>query len=372
MPIHPSFADWYRSAALTPPEALLDKRWAGVEDSVKQPSAALLLSLAKLFTLSIAAESAVPAGFRDTFRAHDEAFPSRNNLQELRVLAGAILRLVIEQNQPLSPLAALALVCGSFGPREAALPERQHLDAAQRYIVDYSTTTRESVAPAQMKIPSFTKAKFGETLQQNFFAVNQTPNMYEPLLNTLTEIASGFSSALKQAQKAVEQLTHTANARQEEVAILWWLQTHFSKDLQRPFSEIGYVTGTLVFPMELADLTVFVPGSEAGIAILVHALQLAGAPSSSETVTIAQATNSAPREWREKVCAEHKFDTSGLLTPLLIAIHKSLETDGRDDWLPVYRKTCDIPVDRPFTLIQLSLQLFHERMLLRALAETKS
>ena len=372
MTVHSNFADWYRSAALTPPPGLLDKRWAAVEESAKQTNPTLLLGLAKLFTLPNFTESAVPAGFREVFRAHDDAFPSRNNLQELRVLSGAILRVVIEQNQALSPLAALSLVCGSFGPREAALPEPEHLAVAQRFLVDYSRKSRESITPVQVKVPSFTKAKFAETLPQTVFVPNQTPNMQDPLLNTLTEIASGFSTALKQAQKAIEQLSHTASVRQEEVAILWWLQTHFSRDLQKPFSDVGYVTGTLVFPMELADLTVFVPGSESAVAILVHALQLAGSPSSSEAVTIAQATNSAPREWREKASAEYQTESSGLLSPILLAIHKSLETEGRDEWLPVYRKMCDIPADRPLPLVQLTLQLFHERMLLRALAEAKS
>ena len=373
MAMHPEFGDWYRSAGVTIPEGLLEKRWAGVEDVVKQPTAALVLSLAKLFTLPNVKESAVPDGFREFFRKHDEDnFPSRDNLQELRVLAGAALRVIIDQWKGCSPLAALALACRSFGPREVALPEQKHLDVAQRFLVEYSRATRECPPPEAIKIPSFTKEKLGETLPQNLFAAaNQIPQIYDPLLNTLTTIASGWSSALTQAQNAIGQITHTASVREEEVAILWWLQSHFSRDLQKPFSEIGYTAGTLVFPMELADLTVFVPGSEAAIAVLAYALQLAGSPSSSEEVTIANVTNATPPEWREKVCERHALDSSGLLTPILLAIHKSLETDGHDEWLPVYRKACDIPINKPFPLIQLSLQLLRERMLLRAAVEAK-
>ena len=100
--------------------------------------------------------------------------------------------------------------------------------------------------------------------------------------------------------------------------------------------------------------------------------QLAGAHSSSETASLADTTNSVPREWRERVCAEHNCDSSGLLSPILLAIHTSLKTDGNDDWLPLYRKACDIPVDKPLPLIQIALQVFHERMLLRAAAEAES
>jgi len=365
MAMHQNFADWYRSAALTSPEGLLKNRWAGVQDIAKQikPSTAtLLLSFAKLFALPNVTESAVPGGFRDAFKAHDDNFASRDNLQEIRVL-------VIEQRQSLSPLAALALTCGSFGPREAVTLEREHLETAQRFLVQHSRTSHKSVTPTPVKVPSFTKEKLGGAFPANIFTVHQTPNLQEPLLNALTEIASVLSAGLKQAQDAIEQLTHTANVREEEVAILWWIQNHFSRDLQKSFSDISYSAGTIVFPMELADLTMFVPGSEGTIAVLVHALHLSGAPSSSESITIANAVNATPREWREKTCAEHKTDSSGSLTPVLLAMHKSLETEGRDEWLPVYRKVSDIPIDKPFPLIQLSLQLFRERMLLRAVAE---
>ena len=81
MSIHPNFADWYRSAMITVPEGLLQKRWTAVEAVAKKPNADLIIRLAKLFTLPSAAESAVPEGFREAFRAQDETFPSRDNIQ---------------------------------------------------------------------------------------------------------------------------------------------------------------------------------------------------------------------------------------------------------------------------------------------------
>jgi hypothetical protein len=371
--MHPNFADWYRSAALTPPEGLVDKRWAGVEQIVQQSDPVLLLQLAKLFALPNAKETDVPSGLRDAFRVHDDTFPSRDNLQEFRVLAGAILRVVVEQDHAISPLAALAIACGSFGPREAALPEREHLDVAQKFLVAESRATHRCASLETMKIPSLGNAGFADALPPNLFPANQNaiPHLRDPLVNALSHMASTFSSALEQAQRIMDEITHTASVREEEVAILWWLQTHFSRDLEKPFSGVGYVAGTFLFPMELADLTRFVPGPEAGTAVLIHALQLAGAPSSSEQVTIAKAANALPWGWRETVCEKHKLDSLGGLTPILLAIHKSVETEGPDEWLPVFRKACDIPLDRPFPLIQLSLQLFRERMLLRAAVEVK-
>jgi hypothetical protein len=363
------FADWYRSAALTPPEGLLEKRWGGVQSAIKKPKAAFVIDLAKLFTIANVSESAVPAGFRDSFRSVDEAFPSKDNLQEMRVLAGAVLRMIIEERHSLAPLAALALVCGSFGPREATLPEREHFEIAERFLIEYSTDFRRSGPLSVIKIPNLSKERFTELLQPNVFTQNQLPQLQEPLLNALAAGGLEITTALKNAQKAIEQLSHTVQVRDEEVNILWWLQTCYSRALQKSFSETGYAAGTLVFPNEVADLTLFVPGSESVIAVLVHALQLAGAPSISETITIAHATNATPREWRERICSSGDLGETKILCPILLAIHKSLDTEGRDDWLPVYRKACDVPVDQPLPLIRLASQLFRERMFLKALAE---
>jgi len=369
MPTHSHFADWYRSAALTPPEGLLDKRWAGVEEVAQRADASMILSLAKLFALPNARESNVPEGLREAFHTYDDAFQYRDNLQELRVLAGAILHLIIERDGALSPAAALALVCGSFGPREVALIERRHVDFAQRFLVRLSVATRRCGKPGPIEIPSFKKERFAELIPQ--VAPNQVGMFRDALVNALPEVASRFCATLEQAAEAISELTHTANVREEELAILWWLEAQFSRDLRKPFSEVGYLAGSIVLPCELADLTKYVPGPEAAIAVLVRALQLAGAPSSSEAVTIANATNAAPRAWRESLCEGLKLDSCELLTPILLAVHKSLETDGPDEWLPVYRKGCDIPPDRPFPLVQFSIQLFRERMLVRATREVK-
>ena len=117
MAMHPNFPDWYRSVALTPQQEVLDARWGAIEDITKQPSTDLVLGMARLFVLPSPSEAHVPADLLDVLRKRDGIFPLRDNLQELRVIAGAALRHIIEQHGARSPLAALALVCGSFGPR---------------------------------------------------------------------------------------------------------------------------------------------------------------------------------------------------------------------------------------------------------------
>lgn len=369
MAMHRSFADWYRSAALTPTVGLLEQRWAGVENLANSARWESILALARLFTLPQATEAQVEPWMRDAFHANDSTFATRDNVHELQVLAGAALRVLIEQRQTLSALAALALVCGAFGPHDAALLERDHLDAAQRYLVDYSRSTRTPSPMGRFEVPEISKTRLNELLPAGSFS--QPPQLQQPLINALSEITAGFASALTAAQQSIEELTRAANIREEEVAILWWLESRFSRELNKSHSDIGYVAGSLLFPMEAADRTRAVPGSGEIVAVLVHALQTSGAPSSTEPVSVASAVNALPRAWRQKAAAENISGSTGQLTPLLLAIRKSLETEGLEDWFPVYRGVCDVSPESLFPAIQLSLQLFRERMLLKAIREVE-
>jgi hypothetical protein len=364
MPMHASFADWYRSAAVSPPEGLLQKRWAGVEDLAKRPEADLIIGLARLFVLNKTDEAIVPIGMRDAFRAHDETFQSKGNLQELRVLAGAVLRQVIEEKQEeAATTAALALCCGCFATRVSAVPEREHIDAAERFLVSRGRELRARGDTPKIQSPSFTKEQYTKLVPVASFQPQQIVNAHEQLFTVFDEVMKKLSKGLAQARDAIELLERTVDAQDEEINLLWWLQSATSRDLKGSFREVGPVVGTLLFPKELSDLTVFIPGPDAVFGLLLRALDIAGA-SADFSVSISEAVNAAPRSWRQEV-AQQKLESAEALCPVSLALAKSMETDGSDDWLPIYRKACDIPSDAKIGGVQFSLQVYRERMLLR-------
>src|SRR5713101_5434475 len=130
MSVHPAFADWYRSAAVIPPAGQVDKRWAGVEALAKKPTPQQIVEFAKVFGSPSLKAVELPQAFLDALKAHDDTFSAKEGMGEIRVLAGAVLRVVIEAKSALAPLAALAVTSASFATREAVIPERDHLQAA--------------------------------------------------------------------------------------------------------------------------------------------------------------------------------------------------------------------------------------------------
>jgi hypothetical protein len=360
--MNPSFPDWYRSATVTVPEGRLEKRWAGVQSICEKSDRPTIVALAAQFVLP-GRENLVTPGFRESFHAHDDVFPMKDNLEELRVLAGATLREIISRKGSSGRLASLALVCGAFGPRRAAVPVQDHLDAAQAFVNEESKRVREChelVAP-QTLLP--TKEVLGTRFPDGVFAA--PPQLRAPLMQTLSEI----SVASAELQHYAHALSHRVLVREEELNLLWWLQTEFSRDLNKSFLEVGPIAGCAVFAGELADLTEFLPGPGAILAILLKAARIAGAPSSSEQVTLRDIVNATPREWRERLEAKVTLSSIELLCPVHLAITKSLLTDGVDNWLPVYQKACDIDSRHGFPLAALTMQVYQERMLEACMVE---
>lgn len=369
MPMHPSFADWYRSAGVSPPEGMLQRRWDGVEELAQKTEVDLIIGLIRLFVLPSSKETMVPSGMRDAFRAHDEAFESKGNLQELRVLAGAVLRHIVEQKNPSSTLAALGLVCACFATRLATVPERDHIDAAERLLVAEGRELRALRNVPTLEAPSFTKEKYDALVQAASFQPQTIPNAHEQLFNAFNEVTQNFSKSFTHAREAIDALRYTVEVQGEELNMLWWLQTATSRDLEKSFRDVGPTAGALIFPMEIADLTVLAPGPNAVLGVLLRALETAGASTSFE-LSIAEAANATPRSWREKTTKLHKTSSAKELCPIILALEKSLETDGPNEWIPIYRKACDIPSDGKIPGVQFSTQVYRERLLLRSIEES--
>jgi len=365
MSMNPSFADWYRSAAVVLPEGRLEKRWEGIEALTEAINRDWVVYLAKLFVRADS-EEAAHKEIRAVFHERDDTFPYKDNTEELRVLAGATLHHVIEQNGPHSLLAALALVCGSFGDRRRSQPTPEHLNTALRYLASTSAADRKASDQKIEDLTAITNERLAQLLPQQPFSNNQLPSTYSPILATFAEMATQHTQLLT----ALQSLAYRLKIREEELDFLWWLEAEFSRDLQRSFSDIGYTVGCLIFPSELADLTVRAPGPSSIIAILLRALRRANAPAASTTLTLLDAVNACPSEWRQNVQKKLNFSPYETLCPIHLAIAKSLTTDSPNEWQPVFRKVCNIPLQQSFPISEVAIQTYSERMLNAAWLES--
>lgn len=364
--MHKDFADWYRAASVNPASNHLESRWKGVEDATTALNSAYLLSLLNLFTIKPAASYQAPDFMDRWFRKHDKALPTSGIIEELRVLAGAILRNAIEKDAPAAIAAAYGLIAASFGGRRKFLPTPGHMRAAEQYLATKATAVRAVKNSPTFKIAQYPRAVFDEKFPPQHWVHSSTENLRDPFYETLGDGTARLNQGLNQVATS---LWRTIQVQREELNFLWWLQNKFSSELGKPFVGFSKSEASVVLSMELADLTLFLPAPPSMLGVILNALTFT--KPASKPFTIAVAVNSVDRTWRETRFKDAGLSVTGPTCPIMFALSKSIEVDGEDEWFPIYRKNCEVSVEDAMDYKVFATQVYVERLFTRALGELK-
>jgi|SRR6185436_5626567 len=287
------------------------------------------------------------ARFTKAFRDADPSFPS-SNVFERQILAGVAVVEMLEKGNDISDVAALGLLTTSLqGTR--AMPGSIPLgDLSRRYLDDKSQRIRKA------GLIDVERRKLARLLDESKAVFAEPPAL--PFSQALEKILRGVV-------RAVEAISKDADRQSEETEILWWLFSESSRDMGIRVADMAPLAAAVVLGAELAELTQLPPGifgasGMLGVALARNA-KIEGGP-----IGVAEAVNALPRTWRDTAPA-----SSDDATPLLLGIKKSLETDGTEDWIPAYKKAARFEALPSVPALALATQSYHERMLLRKLAE---
>jgi hypothetical protein len=328
--VHRDFADWYRIADLEPKVEMLEKRWQGIEEFVESLDATNTIELVRIFHKRSVRDRQFIADYRNTFKAIDSTFPMRDNDLELRVLAGSSIVCLLEIGPSnFADAAALGMVCSDCRGllNETLLPEMVAL--ARAYLFSRSEHLRARGEVPAITVPDLNLENLLEAFRQTC-ATDGLPNLPEPVVALIEALASAINHHSTSVEKAMSRLSERQRLLQEESDILWWLFGGHSRDLKQPMAALGLPATCLVAAKELADLTTILPGplpAPAFLGKMIHAATRK-LPSS---MTIQEAVNASPREWRNQWFRKDDMEHIADLCPILLAILKSLETDGPDD-----------------------------------------
>jgi hypothetical protein len=360
--MHANFADWYRRVSIVPNEDTLNKRWTAIEAIVKKPTRDLVLRALRVVAVPKTDPSAELGGAIGVFKENDAAFPMRDNAEELRVLAGAIVHALIEQapSTQVSDLAALGLVAAAFGARDSHIANPEHLSRAREYVHergrDIRNASSDTTPPAKVQLTAAHLASVQQACQGN----NAT-GMAEALPALLKELLAHILALQGSFAKESEVLHARLNTQDEELHLLWWLHTAISRDLSVPFAAIG-AGAPIVLASEVAELVSQRPGPSFATDLLIQALIDTG--HGEAKTSISDVLNATTLEWRKHLVAATEPKTVGPLCPIAFAAACSLETEGTEDWHPLYRKHCEVSLSQPYSSLQLAAQLYNERMFL--------
>ena len=322
--MHGDFSEWFRSAGMNPPADVLQKRWAGVE--AIQFDADEIVSLTELFFGFFDGKDTYVAQFRKVFQDADSSFRMRDNNQELSVLAGAALVVVMDSDLiELGDLAALALVSSAAqnlraAPCVAEIPERavKHLG-------------RRAVSRGKIKADD----------------APQDENKTELL-----------------------KLRRELDVIGEESNVLWWIFGETSRDTGKRWSKCTVPQAALMAGKELADLARIAPGPASAAALLDRIVRHAKAKPPAQ-VAVKDAIASMPLDWRQKLAGDCCPDTLKNLRPISQGIKMSVELAANEAWVGALAPSTKIQRGSKIAPRLLAYQFFLECVLVSLWSKVK-
>jgi hypothetical protein len=259
--------------------------------------------------------------FGTALQTADPTFRREKHKQELSIFAGAELVSVIQKHDggEVPDLAALCLVCGGAQGVRTGITVPKLVTIAARYIE--SRTSRRGRSQ------------------------------------------DGKPDESQQLEEIERELTLVG----EESSMLWWLVSECSRDQNEPWKTVKLLASSIIAGKELADLTRVVPGPVAAPAFLDRILRLSNSGKTLKPVSIKEALEKTPRDWREL----YTVVPVGLaqLCPISSAIKLSLTVSEGEDWSPVFRKGTALEPESKMPPTGLAYQTFLEHMLQRLVKE---
>lgn len=366
--MHIHFPDWYREANINPTSELVKVRGKGINKVISSITPKHTLELVRLlFSLQLHEEK-FHETFCEKFRSVDSTFPMRNNEQELTILAGTTIAEIIAKQSELANLVALATICASFLPHSSEPPIGDILSETKKYLLIKSTELRGDIKQFSSNLPDF---KINDTINKLKTDFEANPNLppdqlREPLINCLLKINDGVVRLTKVLNEANNNMDKTFALLSEETNILWWVFGEFSHDLDKRIADVPLPAACLVAGKELADLVKAIPGPLAANAFLDKMIQH-GRSELTGTISLKDAINQSPREWRENWMKNSIVDLTKSLCPIHYAVKTSLSTEGDTSWGSAYKKVIGITFSHKTNPLDFALQVYHESLLLNEL-----
>lgn len=348
------FFSWYSSMELNDDQAVRSARWTQVEAAAKAPSRSNLESLTRLAFRTKLSEA--DAGvIRSMFTTETSAAPGG---PELHLLAAATLAAVVKRRDATAAKAAIFVLAAScVGQRELQQPMDLVANAVDA-LTSLSETARrrpllelEKPAVPQIDVKALTDAVI-------------TPDMpgIHAGLTAMTGALNKALTAIVTRQKVFESAVQEyVRVQDEELDVLWWLHGGHCEVRDIPFHEVPERERPLIFASDLAGLTRVLPGPPA-----VRSLLSRAGLDDKTKISIPDAVQALPVNLLARFVPEDSISkVSATTTPILDAIRRCQEVDGRDAWAQTWAAVCGLDKDTKLSALKLAEAAYRELLLVK-------
>jgi hypothetical protein len=355
-----NFADNYRAAGLTTgPDALRTRQepFDKLRQAIDPPTA---INLARLyFGLS------VPRGtdwFRDVFGATDASFSLIDNAREASVLAAGLLDAAAADGKIYAALATLTT--SASGLRQP--PVRPDLIDKMRFAIQQTAINARQQAPVDpknIKLPAASK------ISAELIALTQAPEITKAsaLLKQVSDESAEITKTLtNQVFSVVQPLAAQVLTLREEVEMLWWHIGGWSRLFEKPFAEFELALAAVLAGVDLADMSRSTTGPAAAPAIFQRTLAV-GRKAKTAKIAIKDAVDALSQDQLDYLKLPDALRTVPEICPVLTAFAKAKDIGAGMAWHASFAKATGLDVGSTFAPLDLAMQAYRERLLLRAL-----
>lgn len=355
----------YGRLGLSTNAELIERRGAGVAAA----SAALEKSeiaplLRRAFGIGKASET---SAFLEKIGEADPTFDVRAEDVETALLAAAVLDHVIEQEHKFCREVTLGVVTASTcGIRRPSNHDTLFSDA-ERMLARFQSSHSAAPAYQQYSKPSsaFTAAVESIPVSNgNQYFTHPASHNIVTAFNEIGEYAE--TNALAAARNDTVVLEYVRRL-EKELQLYWWVTSGWSVDAAQPFAKLGVLEAALRCGMELADKTFNQIGLFAAPAMLDMILERGRKSDTFAPTPFQVIATTGALAWRRESFDEGSGPLSDLL-PISMCLHMAAESDDADDWHGRFQRLTGIEVGAVLDPVSVGVQLYRERLLVKALA----
>ena len=356
-----NFADSYRAAGLKPAPEILKTRQEPFEKLRNVIDPATAIDLTRLYFGLL-----VPRGtdwFRDAFGATDTSFSLIDNAREAAVLAAGLLESATADGKIYAALATLTAAVS--GLREPLV--RPELVEAMRFAIqEKAINARKQVPidPKHIRQPAASKLSNELAALAQGADINKAAVLLKQVSEESTEITKMLAS---QVFSVAAPLTAQVLTLREEVDMLWWHVGGWSRLLEKPFADLDLGLTAVMAGLDMADMSQSPMGPAAAPALLQRTL-VAGRKTKAAKVAIKDAVDALPHNQLVRLKLTDKLRSVPEICPVLTAFAKAHEIGAGTSWHEAYSKATGIEPGQSMTPLELTMQAYRERLLLKALA----
>ena len=358
--MHSEFANLYKPVSFGHNIEIIEFRWSAVEKILSEIDFGLMLDLVRLvYGITSCPQESIDIIVNE-IKKHDPSFPSYGIDKEVKTIASAILAIIAIEGNVNSGKLCLPILTSEFSKYRKHDFNIDLLGMAETCVNKNSYAIRKRKDIAKVSPVSY-KNSFKDAIGELEGVVDA--DHITKVLNSFAAIVQKISSSQSLAfSEQVSQLNNMLKIQDEELQILWWINSGFSNIFNDDICNIDKQLAPIILGIEASQISenFCEPPS---LNSIFGRLNL----KKNEMVDVTGCISKAGSELKQLISGNVSY--CPLILPVHFGIKMAIDVEGSDAWIPMWKKITKIENPDKTSEVDLAVQIFRERKIISFLEQ---